>query len=61
MMGISKFALYNYLVRRQRILTVWRDLQPTPSIKRVIGQWLGVLGEIEADTKAVSDILASRR
>lgn len=30
------------LVGYQRILTVWRDAQPAPSVKRVIGHWLGV-------------------
>jgi hypothetical protein len=49
------------LVGYQRILTVWRDTQPAPSVKRVIGHWLGVLAEIEADTKAVLNILVSCR
>ena len=49
------------LVAYHRILTVWRDTQPAPSVKRVIGHWLGVLDEIEADTKAVLNILVSCR
>ncbi|MFD2274675.1 hypothetical protein ACFS07_35865 [Undibacterium arcticum] len=49
------------LVGYHRILTVWRDTQPAPSVKRVIGHWLGVLDEIEADTKAVLNILVSCR
>lgn len=49
------------LVGYQRILTVWRDTQPASSVKRVIGHWLGVLAEIEADTKAVLNILVSCR
>ena len=49
------------LVGYQRILTVWRDTQPAPSVKRVIGHWLGVLAEIEADTKTVLNTLVSCR
>ena len=49
------------LIGYQRILTVWRNTQPAPSVKRVIGHWLGVLAEIEADTKAVLNILVSCR
>lgn len=49
------------LIGYQRILTVWRDTQPASSVKRVIGHWLGVLAEIEANTKAVLNILVSRR
>jgi hypothetical protein len=44
------------LVGYQRILTVWRDAQPAASVKRVIGHWLGVLADTEADTKAVLNI-----
>lgn len=47
------------LVGYRRILTVWRDTQPAASVKRVIDHWLGVLAEIEADTKAVLNILVS--
>jgi hypothetical protein len=49
------------LVAYQRILTAWRDTQPAASVKRVIGHWLGVLAEIEADTMAVLNILVSCR
>ena len=49
------------LVSYQRILTVWRDTQPAASVKRVIDHWLGVLADIEADTKAVLNILVSCR
>ena len=42
-----------------RMLTVWRDTQPAPSVKRVIGHWLDVLDEIEVNTKAVLGILVS--
>ena len=49
------------LVGYQRILTVWRDTQPALSVERVIGHWLGVPSEIEADTKAVLNILVSCR
>lgn len=49
------------LVGYQRILSVWRDTQSAASVKRVIGHWLGVLAEIEADTKAVLNILVSCR
>ena len=41
----------------QRILTAWRDTQPAASVKRVIGHWLGVLAEIEADTGRLTKIL----
>jgi hypothetical protein len=49
------------LIGLQRMLTVWRDTQPAASVKRVIGHWLGVLADIEADTKTVLNILASCR
>lgn len=49
------------LIGYHRILTAWRDTQPASSVKRVIGHWLGVLDEIEADTKAVLNILVSCR
>jgi len=47
------------LVGYRHILTVWRDTQPAASVKRVIDHWLGVLAEIEADTKAMLNILVS--
>jgi hypothetical protein len=49
------------LIGFQRMLTVWRETQPAASVKRVIGHWLGVLADIEADTKAVLNILVSCR
>jgi hypothetical protein len=49
------------LIGFQRMLTVWRDTQPAASVKRVIGRWLGVLADIEANTKAVLNILVSCR
>ena len=49
------------LIGFQRMLTVWRDTQPAASVKRVIGHWLGVLADIEADSKAVLNLLVSCR
>lgn len=46
------------LIGYHRMLTVWRDIQPAPSVKRVIGHWLGVLDEIEMHTKTVLGVLA---
>lgn len=43
----------------QRLLTAWRNTQPAASVKRVIGHWLGVLVDVEADTKTVLNILVS--
>jgi len=45
------------LIGYQRMLTAWQEAQPGPLIKRRIGQWLGVLDEIEAHTKAVLGII----
>ena len=47
------------IIGYHRMLTVWRDTQPAPSVKRVIGHWLDVLDEIEVNTKAVLGILVS--
>lgn len=47
------------LVGYQRILTVWRDIQPAASVKRVIGYWFDMLAGIEANTKAVLNMLVS--
>ena len=47
------------LIGYRRMLMVWRDTQPASSVKRVIGHWLGVLDEIEADTKTALGILSS--
>jgi hypothetical protein len=44
------------LIGYHRMLTVWRDTQPAPSVKRVIRRWLGVLDEIEESSKAVPGI-----
>ncbi len=41
------------LIGYHRMLKVWQEAQPDPLIKRGIGQWLGVVDEIEAHTKAV--------
>jgi hypothetical protein len=49
------------LVGYRRILTVWRDTQPAASVKPVIEHWLPMLADIEADTKAVLNILVSCR
>ena len=45
------------LIGYRRVLTVWRATQPAPSVKRVIGHWLGVLDEIERNSQAVLTIL----
>ena len=45
------------LIGYHRMLMVWRDIQPAPSVKRVIAHWLKVLDEIEMHTKAVLGIL----
>ena len=45
----------------QRILTVWRDIDKTPNVERVIGYCLGVLAAINADTMAVLNILVNFR
>ncbi|MBA3875112.1 MAG: hypothetical protein H0X30_38800 [Anaerolineae bacterium] len=49
------------LIGYHRMLTVWRDTQPAPSLKRVIGHWLQILHEIEGNTKAVLGLLVSCR
>ena len=43
------------LIGYRRVLTLWRETQPAPSVKRVLGHWLGVLDEIERNTRAVLD------
>jgi hypothetical protein len=45
------------LIGYHRMLTAWQGAQPDPLIKRGLGQWLGVLDEIEAHTKAVLGII----
>lgn len=53
--GVQRADLVSY----HRMLTVWHDSQPAPSVRRVINHWKGVVDEIEADTKVVLNILAS--
>jgi hypothetical protein len=48
-------------IESTELVTVWRGTQPAPSVKGVYGQRLGFLAEIEADTKAVLNILLSCR
>jgi len=45
------------LIGYHRMLTVWQEAQSDPLIKRGIGQWLCVLDEIEAHTKAALGII----
>ncbi|MBV8452562.1 MAG: hypothetical protein JOZ29_09855 [Deltaproteobacteria bacterium] len=47
------------LIGYHRMFTAWQGAQPDPLIKRGLGQWLGVLNEIEAHTKAVLGIIIS--
>ncbi|MFJ3319036.1 hypothetical protein ACIPLR_27205 [Herbaspirillum huttiense] len=47
------------MIGYRRILSVWRDAQPGPSVKRVIGHWLGVLEEIDSNAKSVLHLLTS--
>ena len=49
------------LLGYHRMLTVWRDRLPEPSVKRVLGHWLGVVDEIEMDSKSVLEILTGCR
>ena len=49
------------LIGYRRIFTVWRETQPAPSVKRGLGHWMGVLDEIERDTRTILDILVSCR
>jgi hypothetical protein len=61
--ALVKQAIKSYSVQRadligyHRILTVWRQSQPAPSVQRVINHWLGVLDEIELNTKAILGIV----
>jgi hypothetical protein len=45
------------LIGYRRMLTVWLDIQPELSVKRVINHWLGVLDDIEMHTKTLLGIL----
>ena len=56
-MGIAYCVQRSDLGGYHRMLTVWGDAQPEPGVKRVIGHWLDVLAEIEANTKAVLGML----
>ena len=46
------------ILSHRRMLMVWRDNQPAPSVKRMINHCLGVLDDIERDTIAVLGIIA---
>jgi hypothetical protein len=56
-MGIAYCVQRADLIGYDRMLTVWRDAQPEPAVKRVIDHWLHVLAEIEANSKAVLAVL----
>jgi hypothetical protein len=45
------------LIGYHRMLTAWREAMPDPLVKNGIGQWLVVLDEIEAHTKAALGII----
>jgi hypothetical protein len=47
------------LIGYHRMLTVWRETQPAPRVKSVIGYWLEVFNEIEVNSKAVLNSLVS--
>lgn len=47
------------LISYRRILARWSLDQPGPSVRRVIGYWLGVLDDIEGSTKATLGLLRS--
>jgi hypothetical protein len=55
-MATAYFVQRADLIGYHRMLTVWRDTQPAPSVKRVIGHWLDV---IEVNTQAVLGTLVS--
>ena len=50
---VQRASLLGY----QRILRRWRDIQPGLSVKRVIGDWLEKLEEIEQNTKSILALL----
>jgi hypothetical protein len=56
-MGIAYCVQRADLGGYQRMLTVWREAHPEPAVTRVIGHWLDVLAEIEANSKAVLAVL----
>jgi len=41
------------LIVYRRMLTVWQAMQPEPSVRGVIGNWLEALNEIDEDSKLV--------
>ena len=45
------------LIGYHRMLTIWREAMPDPLIKNGIEQWLVVLDEIEAHTKAALGLI----
>jgi hypothetical protein len=56
-MATAYWAQRADLIGYHRMLTTWQEAMPDPLIKRGIGQWLGVLDEIEAHTKEVLEIM----
>ncbi len=46
------------LLGYHRLLSLWRETQPGPSVKRVIAHWLGVIAEIDKTSEAVIQTLA---
>jgi hypothetical protein len=56
-MATSYCAQRADLIGYQRMLKAWMEAIDDPLIKNGIGQWLGVLGEIESDSKAVLAII----
>jgi hypothetical protein len=47
------------LIGYHRMLAVWQETQSDPLIKGGLGQWLGMLDEIDAHTKALLEIIVS--
>lgn len=45
------------LIGYHRMLSVWQEAIPDPLVKNGIGQWLGALDEIEAQTKTILAII----
>ena len=45
------------LIGYHRMLTVWQEAMPDPLVRNGIGQWLGVLDEIETHPKAALAIM----
>ena len=58
--GITAYSVQRAdLIVYHRMLTVWREAQPAPGVKSVIEYWLEVLNQIEKDSKAILNSLAS--